>query len=78
MGGRCPNRERAIRSARGTVQGSGWKIRRAVQGLGLSAFTITKSQAGQPRKSSKGHVVGDRTKTLPSPRGSKGGRRPRP
>jgi hypothetical protein len=54
MGGRCLKRERAVRSARGAAQSSGWKIRHDIRGLNLSAYTITKSQAGQSRKASKG------------------------
>ena len=32
MGGRCLNRERAVRSARGVTQSSGWKIRHDIRG----------------------------------------------
>ena len=32
MGGRCPNRERAVESARGVTQSSGWKIRHDIRG----------------------------------------------
>jgi DNA gyrase subunit A len=56
-------RERAAGSARRDVQRSGWQIRHEIRGHFSSAITITKSSAGQSRKSSKGYVISDRTKT---------------
>jgi Fe-S oxidoreductase len=46
-----------------TKQRSGWQIRHDIRGHFSSAITITKSSAGQSRKSSKGYVISDRTKT---------------
>ena len=70
MGGRCLNGERAVGSARRDVQSSGRKIRHDIRGHHSSAFTITKSSAGQSRKAPKGHVISDRTKTDTGRRGA--------
>ena len=70
MGGRCLNGERAAEIARRDVQSSDRQIRRDLRGHHSSAFTITKSSAGQSRKSSKGYVISDRTKTDTGRRGA--------